>query len=80
MGQNQKTETLELRMNWQQAAGYIAAALEDGTPEGKHMGRKQLADMARAADKAVELQAELNRLKASIRESADKVRKVKDDL
>ena len=43
-------ETIRLEMNWSAAAGIIAAALENGTGEGKRAARAELARMAELAD------------------------------
>lgn len=54
-----KHEILSLDMKWKQAARYILAALEDGTPKGKELARAELMKMADVADFAVDLQREL---------------------
>lgn len=58
-------ETLSIEMKWKQAARYILAALEDGTPKGKDLARAELMKMADVADFAVDLQRELAAVKGA---------------
>lgn len=50
------TETIDVQMTWTGVLPLLITALEDGTPTGKQMARDELAKMAAAADRAVELQ------------------------
>jgi len=52
-----KTLAIDMRLSWVEAARIIAAALQDGTAEGKRAAREELQNMARAADAAVALVA-----------------------
>lgn len=54
--------TVSIEMNWKAAAGIIAAALENGTGEGRRAARAELARMAELADKYAALQADLQAL------------------
>lgn len=45
-----------IKLNWKAAVEICIAALEDGTPEGKEMARKELRDMARKLDLIIEVQ------------------------
>lgn len=58
--------TVDLQINWAGAAGIIAAALENGTGEGRRMARAELSRMAELADERNRLSQELAR-----RESAE---------
>ena len=52
-----KNASIDMRMNWREAARIIAAALLDGTVEGKRAAREELFNMACVADAAVDLAA-----------------------
>lgn len=54
-----KPEAIRLEMNWSGAAGIIAAALENGTGEGKRAARLELSRMAELADERNRLAREL---------------------
>jgi hypothetical protein len=45
-----ETETVDITPSWGFAAQVIAAALEDGTAEGKRLAREELFRMAKALD------------------------------
>lgn len=60
-----QSQILSVNMKWKQAARYIAAALEDGTDEGKRLAREELMKMADVADFAVDLQDELKKQAAA---------------
>jgi len=50
-----KPETIDLTPTWSGILPALLALLENGTETGKLTARQELANMARAADRAVEL-------------------------
>lgn len=50
-----ETETITIKMTWENTLPSLLLLLESGTAEGKQTAKEELARMAKAADQAVEL-------------------------
>ena len=59
------TETIVIEQTWSSLIGAILAILENGNAQGKQIARDELVRMAKVADKAILLDAELKSVQRS---------------